>query len=520
MLFRSGKLTGNKYGKNISDMIKYCPSCIEEDVEHYGCSYIHRDHQYAFIHICSKHSDKLITHCKECGAVLDYSPLTEQCKNGHRDFYLKEREYKNKEIQKNTLKDLEYVLTHSRKISRALIEQRFIEHLNAKGYISKTTNSIMTKKLIKDFSNFVSPEILIDFGMDVNHIKQYHTLENVFHGSQLVVNLPLSFLLIQFLAGSIENFLLNGISYACEIPFGNGPGCCVNKFCPKYKQNVITRCERSYKAGKIKCKFTCDVCKTSNVMSWNVNGANKQTNQRKIEYLDIKREQILSLWEKGLSVEEIGKQLYCTPYIVKKLVKQKYKGCNLNQLQSFSEIASSLEGKLTKNRAKHRSRLQDVLNIKKDMTRSEIKTKCKSSYEWLKQHDQQWLEGKLPPSKTTGKLEKSNSLELSREKNRSKLLAVVKDNNGLMRSEIMKKCKTAYIWLKKNDQDWLERQLPSSKSIVKFDWNEVDQNLAERVKLVSKQVIDSNPNTRVARYSIMGALTKKERGRIKTYIKN
>lgn len=66
----------------------------------------------------------------------------------------------------------------------------------------------------------------------------------------------------------------------------------------------------------------------------------------------------------------------------------------------------------------------------------------------------------------------------------------------------------------------IAKQLLSSKSIDKLDWKEVDQNLAHRVKMVSSQLINSNPSTRVARYSIMGALTKRERGRIKTYIRH
>ena len=99
-----GKLVGSKYGKNISDLIKYCPACIEEDLEKYGCSYIHRDHQYGFIHICNNHSDKLITHCAECDVPLDYSPLTEACKNGHHNYFKREIQNNNSgSIQKSIL---------------------------------------------------------------------------------------------------------------------------------------------------------------------------------------------------------------------------------------------------------------------------------------------------------------------------------------------------------------------------------------------------------------------------------
>lgn len=138
----------------------------------------------------------------------------------------------------------------------------------------------------------------------------------------------------------------------------------------------------------------------------------------------------------------------------------------------------------------------------------------------MQQHDNQWFEKQLPLSKTTEKLDKRNSLELNKEKYRTRLLGVLKENDDLKRSEIKKKCVTAYAWLKNNDNAWFEKQLPPSQSIKKFDWNEVDRKLAQRVKTVSIQLIKSNPNTRVARYSIMEAWTKRKSGRIKTYIKH
>ncbi|MFD1780817.1 TnsD family Tn7-like transposition protein [Fredinandcohnia salidurans] len=517
-----GKLVGNKYGKNMSDLIRYCPSCIEEDTESYGCSYIHREHQYAFIHTCSKHSNKLITHCKECGVSLEYSPLIEHCKNGHHNYYDRQREPRiSDDIQKSILKDLDYILNNSRKISRWLVEQRFLEQLNSKGYISKTGNSIMTKKLVKDFMNYYSSEVVTDFGLDINYLAKHNTLDNLFRGSKLVINLPLILLYIQFLSGSVESFIRDSKPYLCEIPFGKGPWCCENKYCPKYKQDVIHQCERTYMSGEIKGNFICSFCDTSYVINWNQRGDQKQAKHRKLKHLDSKQEKILTLWESGLPIADIVDKLYCSHYFVKNVVKQKYKGCNINQVNPNKEVAVFvLNEKMQIIKEKHRNKLLNVLDNGKELSRSEIKNNCKASYTWLQQHDKQWLEENLPPSKSTGKFNRIENFQLNREKYRSILLKVIRGNRELMRSEIKKKCKTAYIWLKKNDQEWLEKQLPPSKSIIKFDWNEVDQVLAQRVKKVSAELIESNPNKRVARYTIMGALTTKERGRIKSYIQH
>jgi hypothetical protein len=79
---------------------------------------------------------------------------------------------------------------------------------------------------------------------------------------------------------------------------------------------------------------------------------------------------------------------------------------------------------------------------------------------------------------------------------------------------------SSYHWLKKHDTYWLESHLPPSRSIVRFSWQEVDLELSERVKKVAKELIKSNPNTRVGKYAIINALTKQERGRIKSYLNN
>lgn len=109
---------------------------------------------------------------------------------------------------------------------------------------------------------------------------------------------------------------------------------------------------------------------------------------------------------------------------------------------------------------------------------------------------------------------------LKKERYRKKVLEIIKNNPGLKRYDICLKSKSAYYWLKKYDSHWLESHLPPPRSIVRFSWEEVDLELSERVKKVAKELINSNPNTRVGKYAIINALTKQERGRIKSYLNN
>lgn len=70
-----------------------------------------------------------------------------------------------------------------------------------------------------------------------------------------------------------------------------------------------------------------------------------------------------------------------------------------------------------------------------------------------------------------------------------------------------------------NVKKWLEKQLPPpAKGGITVDWNNVDKSLEMRVREVSIQLIESNPNTRVARGTIINALKKDEIIRINSYL--
>lgn len=71
----------------LSQQIKYCPLCIEEDVKTKGEVYVHRIHQPQFITVCSIHNHSLITNCSVCGVALSDKKTylgDRKCKNNHR----------------------------------------------------------------------------------------------------------------------------------------------------------------------------------------------------------------------------------------------------------------------------------------------------------------------------------------------------------------------------------------------------------------------------------------------------
>ncbi|WP_281884176.1 TnsD family Tn7-like transposition protein [Paenibacillus sp. YYML68] len=449
-----GKLVGNKYGKSISDGIRYCPCCISEDWSKYGCSYVHREHQLAFISKCYDHNVKLISQCSVCNEDLMYSMISGKCRNGHEHITSSKIMIKEEvdTLEKELYTDLQYLFENHKKITGWLIKQRFLEYLHSKDYLGKNGGTIKRAKLVKDLIARFPSETLRKFRLDEQYIMQRNAFEKIFWSSPLVINLPLCLLVIRFLAGSLECFITKGIPYACEIPFTNGPWQCQNKYCPSYLRYSINSCTRVSNGYRgILARFQCYICQGEYTTEWMWKGGIKKTNYKLINYPKEKDQRVMEMMDSGFSPDDVSKKLNCSPDYVKVLARKHIKN---NQLTLFNigEVAAAIEG----------------------VVEDPKKERC-----------------------------------------RNILLSTIRQNPKLSRYKLSLKCITEYTWLKRHDNNWLEQQLPTSRSTERFDWSEVDYTLEARVREVAKQLIDSNPSSRVARYTIMRFLSKSENNRIK-----
>jgi len=455
-----GKLVGSKYGKSVSEEIKYCPQCIEEDWEVYGVSYIHREHQYAFIHTCFKHSVDLITQCDDCGTELMYTPVLGSCKSGHNIKYRKNSNM-NDQFEKDLHMDLKFLFSHSIEIKLWLFKQRFWEYLNAKGFLKIDGKQIRQQVFIKEFLNAFTHEQFLRMGIDINYIKKWNSIERIlgYKHDPLVVNVPLSLLLIKFLAGSLERFILKPVPFVSEIPFGNGPWVCKNKNCPDYMQSTIHKCARTKNGlGGIKGQFICECCQAGYVMEWKKGSVIKRNHYRNnVFFPKAKEDQVVHLLGEGETVGRIATKLFCSVDFIRKVAKEHSKSMQFKLLSEENEIAAT----------------------------SEIS-------------------------------------EESQQKNqyRQTIANFMQRNPELSRNQILTKYRKEYAWLRRNDVIWFEENLPPSKSFVRFDWNEFDVTLEKKIRDSANKLIESNPNTRVGKYSIMATLSKKEVGRLKTYLQH
>ncbi|MGO4350129.1 TnsD family Tn7-like transposition protein [Paenibacillus sp. MCAF9] len=394
-----GKLAGNKFSRNIEVDIKYCGCCISEDINQYGTAYIHREHQFTFIHICRKHSVKLITHCNECGVKLGLSVLDGVCKYGH-PFKYSELLIKD-HVQFRLYRDLMTLYTFHNKLTSGMIQQRFLENLVANGYIS-SDGKIRRSNLVQDFLRNFSHDELTSIGLTSEHIIQRNTLERVFWGNSLIINLPLILMLIQFLSESLDNFLNKSIPYSTEIPFGFGPWPCNNKFCPDYNKMVIKRCKRydnNYRG--VTGKFYCETCESEYIKYWSW-AKNEIEGTRHVFLSESKRKRIVTLlFSDCLSVKEIAERMFCSIYTVKVVAQSLSDSHKKNDHKEGARVVKKQRYK----RESYRTKLEAVIKENPGLSRYQICTKSRTAYTWLKKNDAAWLEERLPISKLSVRLD-------------------------------------------------------------------------------------------------------------------
>jgi hypothetical protein len=220
-------------------VLRFCPACAEEDRSNFGETYWHRRHQVVGIEICLHHSVYLelstVSRPKDLAKFLSaersISPMAPHLLNSadpHHSTALK------------LAHDVEWLLQYDEPpIGLAVIRSRYYNLMLERGYAT-LGGPIRTSKLINDFENFYSPELLerlqspisSDSMCWLDRISLRCRTENVQH--------PLRhLLLITFLGHTVKDFLTSFTEYK---PFGESPWPCFNHASEHFQQDLITEC--------------------------------------------------------------------------------------------------------------------------------------------------------------------------------------------------------------------------------------------------------------------------------------
>jgi predicted transcriptional regulator len=395
----------------ISEHVRYCPSCLHDDIEVYGESYLHREHQYAFLTVCPIHEVSLISYCPICNEPLVSNNASRmlfepKCINGHIIYY----DYSNmrlEPLQRDLLSDLKTLMT-IKEISLNQIFQRLVTSLGSRGYIHFKGNYIYKKRLLTELIGYYGEENLKRIGIDVKDLTNESVISQMLKKENLRKHILFYIIMMRFLAGSVSNFLKLDEYYFNPLPFGPGPWLCINPICPQYNERVITQCKRKvheWVTGIFSCPH-CGMVFTRKGLPYE-----EDENQLSIETMGSLFINLATIYyEKGYDLTTIGSMLHSNRTTVRKYLKpyrtmlhQNNKNIESEVEQAMNEIimgqnevasATMSSSKLEICKITVQNAIQ---SIGKGATRPQIRRYNIHRYDWVMKHDREWMERHLPP---------------------------------------------------------------------------------------------------------------------------
>ncbi|MEH7125590.1 TnsD family Tn7-like transposition protein [Bacillus sp. JJ1773] len=451
-----------------SKTIKYCTQCIKEDFEEYGECYVHRKHQFSFINFCYKHFVKLTDRCSTCDKILagnDSRGLISVpfCVNNHaltNEFEKKLSIDKENKIKIELFNLICALSENHSKLNSTVIYHKILMGLWKNNFIHYK-GRILKKELISALISNYGVDTLQAITININYISHRSFLARSFV-EDMNQNILFYILVIHFLFKSFDTFMSVEIEIANQIPFGNGPWKCLNKICKGYNQKIISKVERIPKESGgmvISGEFTCPICGQVYAKRWKRGKISAE--KVMIKTMGQKwNDRVLDLYLMGYSANQIAIELKCSESAVRN---------NLYKVIGFSRTIRKNE--------------KEVLN--------------------------QIISSQQETAST-------NDLEELKENYRNHILCIIKKASTLSRTDIYIKANyKKYQWLKLNDGEWLESNLPAKRKNKKdrLDFTSFDKELARKIKKVSKELYRKHPY-QIKKTTILKKLTSVERSRL------
>jgi hypothetical protein len=418
--------------------LRFCPLCVQEDRKQFGECYWHRLHQVPGVEVCPTHQV----------AVMNSGVLKRNRSSSKYDFISAEqaiRDTKPYQLnlsvgdQENLLKisrDANWLLNQNNLfLSNDYLEEFYFKNLYELG-LCTFRGKIHINKVVEAFKNHYSPTILKLLQCEVNDLSRNHWLIAIFHKKSRIRH-PLRHLLaINFLGYTAEEVSKLSIKFK---PFGDGSWPCLNPVCQHFEQLVIKECHitpnpkrSSDPIGTFQC-----ICGYTYSRKGPDTCAKDQFRKspHKTIYGPLWESTLVRLWDdEAISLNQIARRLGVQGINLKRqaalleLAFPRVGSENFTQLTSnllYYRSTSNPETKRNNSLETYQKKLLEARQQNPLLTRSKLKERCPTAYDWLQKNCPDWLETHLPPP-ISAKGKRLPSSEVDWEKRDIELAAVVK----------------------------------------------------------------------------------------------
>ena len=396
---------------SIPEYFKFCHKCMEEDLEKYGETYWHRIHQIQCVEVCPKHKTILQNSTVKINSYYKQEYIAADVKNCIID---KEVNYASDTIDKlyNLSKDIEYLLTSN--FERRNIEwhrNNYINYMMDAG-LATPKGRIRQDKLVSEFKEFYGDEFLNLVQSNIEYKETSNWVSEICRKTRYNVHPVRQLLFIRFLKLKLEDFFNTKYEYK---PFGDGPWPCLNKASNHYRENTIKDVKINYSrvTKRITGTFCCE-CGYKYLKEKFSDNLDLKEKTRVLDFGDVWKKKLTDLvLENQLNVQEIADILGLDwnstyKHIIKLGLSDNF-NTNNKKLNQFKNNDNINNNFKDRKHNIHdyRNKMLGILNENATMSRTQIKTLNRSLYVYLQKNDREWLEMHLP-EKRNGKSNQSN----------------------------------------------------------------------------------------------------------------
>jgi hypothetical protein len=409
--------------------LRFCPLCAKDDVDQYGEKYWHRIHQISGIEICPIHA-----------VFLENSIALWHSHTNPGKFISADKAIPN--ICSRTIditnphhthllklaRDVAWILNwHDHNSDIGFLRRRYYNLLLKRG-LAYYNGRIKTPELSKELVNFFTQEFLEKLQCGIDKPARGWVYRLV-HTNTLEVAQPAirHLLLITYLGYAAEDFFTASDEFK---PFGTKPWPCLNRASDHYREEVIAECnitDSLIKRGRPVGTFRCQKCG----FIYNRIGPDISKNSRyqvsSIQaYGPVWEKALRELWEeRTLSLGTVGQML---------------------GVSDLTVVRYAIRFELQMNTSGSRAVSQKTIHRYRNFRWSREK--------YLEHYRQEWI-------------------------------AIRSVNPEASRKELIAMASFLYLWLRKNDAEWIESQLPPPRHKrargSRVNWKEIDSELSEAV---------------------------------------
>jgi len=379
-------LTASKF--DVRKNYKYCPLCLEEEVELYGEAYFHRIHQVPGVLVCEKHECKLYNYITKFKSYREFIRLD----YNNREL-IKYPTYYKKEINKilvEIVKSVRYIMNlEYLKYNKELVLKKIYNILDYKGYVSPSIR-IKQKKLTEDVKKYYSEKLLKVLNLEINEDK-ISWVSRLFEENRCSLKPVHAILLITFLSGNIKSFFDN-INEE-KLPFGKGPWLCLNPVCIYYRKDIIKdiEIERSKRCRDVFAVLKCERCGfTYRRKGPDMNRDDRLRKDRILSFGEMWEEEFKkSIWRKD-KTKDIREKFGISNFLI-----YHYRKYNKFPKRGYGPISR----KINDNFEDYTKEIIEYMKENKGCTRSDIIFNMGKQVTWIRKKYPNWIEENFPKSK-------------------------------------------------------------------------------------------------------------------------